>query len=252
MKKKIYIISIVLVVVLVSFTLLVRVYTYNYSGYQKIVQNVIDKYGVFEQEGFTGEIYSGLIYGEFIDFDNNGVEELVLVYRNEDSSEGWGTVAVYSITNKKVQQIFLCPIDTSLTQTDASYKISYSIKEDGTYLIVDTVRKNPPENGWNEKRVIFTIKDKLRVCEVLYGEILDLMEYGEIIYTKCMINEEIVPIDKYKTINSSYDDSNSIHIYLHTLESGDKGNEQYISYSKLINFMNLLDQKADKKLFGET
>ena len=252
MKKKIYIISIVLLVVLVSFAILVSVYTYSYSDYQKIVQNVIDKYGIFEQEGSYGEIYTGLIYGEFIDFDNNGVEEMILVYRDKESSQGWGTVAVYSITNKKAQQIFSCQIDSRLTQTDASYGISYSIKDDGTYLMVDTVRQNPPQDGWNEKRVVFTIKDKLRVCDVLYGETLDFMEYGEIIYTKCLINEKNVSIDEYKTIKSLYDNSNTTHIYLYDLESGDTGKQQYISYSKLINFMNLLDQKADKHFWGET
>ena len=189
---------------LVTITIIVSLFAINVQAYSNndfltITQDIINKYGVFEQvEGSWGSYYSGLIFGDFVDFDKNGVEEMVLAYTVFDNGFKEGRVAVFGVKNGNVEQLFSEKIGPRLGESQFSPYITFKHTDDNVFMIVDAECDTIPKDGLNEKRCVFTIKDGTLVYDEYYGETLDIWEVanGEIIYTKCLINDILVSPSK--------------------------------------------------------
>ena len=216
-----------------------------YQGYAAVVQDIVDRNGVFEE--FAPGVYCGLLYGELIDFDDNGTEELLLVYIKNDGSEnegdGFATVEVHGTVDGEVSQLYKAPVHERIMQTDVSYAIDMKKQNDKVIMVVN-VEKPECTAPYNEKIHVFTMDNGNVVCDTYYGETLDWWEDFELVYTKCVINDKLVSVAEYESkLNGVYENLQRLYLFPADWAEDDE-DSAYISYDKMVNFLDLLEQKS--------
>lgn len=77
--------------------------------YIDIINNLIEKYGSYEED--ENHISTGVIYGEWIDFDNNGTEEMLVVCKEKTNEyrDNWAEVFVYGTENGNIIKLLDMP-----------------------------------------------------------------------------------------------------------------------------------------------
>lgn len=107
--------------------------------YRQIVADMIDQYGEFCADPDT-QVITGLKYGELIDFENDGVPELLLLCDQ--------TAYLYRYDGAGAAQLLCEPVGISFGCTDVSYYIHVSEAVGKTYLIVDHSTDGWTEDDW--------------------------------------------------------------------------------------------------------
>lgn len=166
-----------------------------YEAYEEIVAQMIDQYGEFGTDPDTGGI-SGLKYGELIDFENDGVPEMLLLCDRELYLYGYDGSAAYTLLD--------VPVGSSFGQTDVSYEFRISNTDGSTYLIVDDTTDEWAQDKWGA----YTVRQG-GVYEIQFLAWTDgNNDTPEIEYlTDCTINGETVTQQYYLDARSTLRDN---------------------------------------------
>ena len=109
------------------------------SVYSQIVADMSAQYGEYYADPDTGAI-TGLKYGELIDFENDGVPELLLLCDL--------TAYLYRYEDGVATQLLCEPVGAAFGCTDVSYYIQISEALGKTYLILDHSTDGWAEDDW--------------------------------------------------------------------------------------------------------
>ncbi len=161
----------------------VRIHPSEYGAvYAKNIQDIIEKYGKFEQGGTKG-----LRYGVLIDFERDMVPELVLLHDLK--------VKVYRYHDGVSSEIYSADVGCRYGQTDVSYTFGLNDTAEIPYLIT-----YHSENEWTEENMeIFTLKDGTTEITTMFAkttgvdkgfEILDAMIDGRYVSGKEYVIEK--------------------------------------------------------------
>lgn len=107
--------------------------------YRKIVADMIAQYGEFCADPDTQAI-NGLKYGELIDFENDGVPELLLLCDR--------MAYLYRYDGAGAMQLLCEPVGIAFGCTDVSYYVHISEAVGKTYLILDHSTDGWTEDDW--------------------------------------------------------------------------------------------------------
>ncbi len=134
------------------------------KAYADVIAAIIQEHGIFEEardsNGWDRVYPKGFFYGELIDFDQDGIDEMVCAY----SPDGVKVlIRVYQFDGKRAQLLMEQKLGIGFFQTDEGGAISYLELDGRHYLII--------EIGQNEDRehiLIITTSDRqLTVKEFL-------------------------------------------------------------------------------------
>ena len=107
--------------------------------YSEIVADMIAQFGKFYADPDT-QMITGLKYGELIDFENDGVPELLLLCDQ--------TAYLYRYDGAGAAQLLCEPVGIAFGCTDVSYYIHVSEAVGKTYLILDHSTDGWTEDDW--------------------------------------------------------------------------------------------------------
>lgn len=125
------------------------------DAFKADIENVIAKHGKYVDKDYMG-IY-GLKYGTLIDFEKDGVPELVLV-------RDW-MVEIYRFDGEKSTKIFEEKAGSRFMQTDVSYTIGIN-----TTIAEPCVITYQSEDSWTTEELhVFTVKNGQPNVQVLYA-----------------------------------------------------------------------------------
>lgn len=241
MKKKCVFLGMVLVMLLAAPLCVVRAEAPN--DYKEVIDHLISTYGKLDDHANFHA--TGLIYGEFIDFDNNGTEEMLLIYKkaNDNSANPpWATVLVYGMKGNKPVKMLEEGAYGHLGQTDVSYEILLKDVNGKKHLLLNAAT-TPMENGDSEKVIVFTMEKNQAVIKTYYGEVLPWGDTFEFNYTKCLIDNKPVSESEYtEALNQYYRDSNRLLLF----PGKDFEKHYFCSEDKLNRFL------AEAETFSQT
>ncbi len=233
MKKKL--ISIGMVIVLL---LLMQPMTFanveTHKSYKEIIDSTMNTYGAFEEN--INFYATGLIYGEFIDFDNDNTKEMLLIYKKKNDSSydaPWANIVIYGMKGNTPIKLLEEGIYSSLGQTDMSYQILIRDINGQKHLLFNS-KKTPVSHGDSENITMFTMNNKNIEIKKYYGEVLPWWDTYEFKYTKCMIDSKPVSEEEYTgDLYSFYNNSQRINLFL----GKDFDNFSFCSKEKLNKFL---------------
>ena len=165
------------------------------EAYYSVVSDFIYQYGEYVKDPDTSAI-TGLKYGELIDFEKDGVPEMLLVCDR--------TAYIYGFDGSKAVELLNTPIGSGFGQTDVSYYVYISYVNGQQYLIVDNV-----DDGWCEDNFMaYTVSDG-EVYQMHYAAWTDgNNEYPSTEFlTSFEINDEAVSADEYLQDRSTLRDN---------------------------------------------
>ena len=206
-----------------------------YLGYSSMVQSTVSNYGLFEQTG--DGVATGLIYAELIDFDSNGVEEMVLVYKDKQDNTAWANIAVYGQYNGMAAKLLDMPIGAGIRQLDNSYFFGYKYTDNKICLFFNTTSPSTGA-GRSEKVVVFNIDNGTVAVDEYYGEAANWQAASELAYSACALNGEVVSAQEYSSALSKLY-SEATRTYLLPSDR-DSEKEKYLSIEKLSTFLSEL------------
>ena len=158
----------------------------NYlDAYYSVVSDFINQYGEYEKDPETSAI-TGLKYGELIDFERDGVPEMLLVCDR--------TAYIYRFNGSRAEELLSTPIGSGFGQTDVSYYIYVGNVDGQEYIIVDNTTDEWCEDNW----MAYTVREGI-VYEIHYLARTDgYNDYpGTEFLTTFTINDESVSSDEY-------------------------------------------------------
>ena len=250
MKKRVFGLILCLLCVL-SFNL--NAGAYAGDDYLKIIERISAQSGFFEpatQE--SNELYNGLIYGEFIDFDFNGTEEMLLIYRDENIvKNGFAKAEIYAVVDGTLQCVFSEEITgDEMTRDIGSLRVCVNNLGGKMYFIAYAYT---PSSDFviSEKIVAFTISGGYPSKYEYYCEMKDDYNFWELfdpVYTKCMIGERLVSAEEYIDVcNWLFNDGR--FVFLFNLDSSvERWNSYYCTYDRLQKFMSRAYALADEAI----
>ncbi len=223
-----------------------------YAGddYLKVIEKITAQSGFFEQtSGVMNEVCNGLIYGEFIDFDFNGTEEMLLIYRDESIvKNGFAKAEIYAVVDGVLQCVFSEEITSTMTASDIGGFRACINNIDGKIYFITNVPAPQSSAAMNEKIVAFTMSGGCPSRFEYYGEALDFWEVYEVIYTKCMIGERFVSAEEYKSV-LDWLYYNGRYVFLINLNSSmESWDTYYANYDRLQKFMSRAYALADEAI----
>ncbi len=194
----------------------------NETTYYSVAHDYINKYGFLTQ--VDGCCFSGLGYGQFIDFDNDGTDEMLLVYREgilpDFTNDKWATVVIYGMQNGRLTKIFDKDLTTTYFSNGGGVSYPIYIKEiDGlTYLSMMTGGEDAGDNeiGW-EKNTVFSFQNNTPKITELYYEYLcvhgdeppETLRYN---FTKAAIDGISVTREEYLSELAKYQNNPTLEI----------------------------------------
>lgn len=126
-----------------------------FDAFKENIQSVIDTYGKYVDKEGIG--IWGLKYGELVDFEKDGVPELVLI-------RDW-IVEVYRFDGEKSTKIYEQKAGSRFGQTDVSYTIGIN-----TTLAEPCVITYQSQDSWTTEVLhIFTIKNGQPNTQIMYA-----------------------------------------------------------------------------------
>ncbi len=207
------------------------------NEYLTQINQIIEKYGLLEgNENIDSSwIKKGLIYGEFIDFDNNGQDEMLLIYKYEVEEAVYETRAsVYAFKNGKLAEVFNEGIYSEAFRTDASFKVEIKNDISNKYLIVSAGGSET-----KEKLIVFTMNNGEAQTHIYYGEAdVDFFwETFDVKYVYCTIDGQQVTPQEYER-KRGYLKENSITVHLLISDYVTENDmHRYCSYNSVLQFI---------------
>lgn len=126
--------------------------------FKKDIEAVISRYGKYVNVDDTGYI-NGLKYGTLIDFEKDGVPELLLLHDC--------TVEIYRFDGKESNRIFSDELGSRYLQSDVSTTFGLNTESDTPYVIV-----YHSKSSWvSEALTVFTLKKGQNVIKKFYADI---------------------------------------------------------------------------------
>jgi len=202
--------------------------------YSAEINKIVQNYGVFEED--NNHLLQGLIYGELIDFDRNGTEEMLLIYNDKNKKALYkAIVVVYTIKEGQLIKVFEEKVYSYLGQTDIGYQINIKDTDDKAFLVVNS-NDIMGENIDIETVSVFSMSNGVPEQHEYYGEVLPWWDTYEFVYSKCMINGNVVSEKEYKEkLNDFY--QNSKRLVILSNKSEFDGSSYYCTYEGLMKFI---------------
>ncbi|NLT64191.1 MAG: hypothetical protein GXY01_06960 [Clostridiales bacterium] len=110
------------------------------------VTEFVGKYGEYDIDPDTQAV-NGVKYGELIDFENDGVPEMLLICNR--------TAYIFGCVGSDIVELLNTPIGTAFGCTDVSYFLNISEVDGKTYIIADNTTAGWSEDNWTA----FTVED---------------------------------------------------------------------------------------------
>lgn len=235
MKKRL--IGFFLVIVFIMSTLPANiVFADTNNSYMDVVNETILKFGNYSSNDFYA---TGTIYGEFIDFDGNGIEEMLLIYKEKNSEKSnWANILIYGYQDNKLVKLLDDELHGELGQTDVSYHIVIKEMDGKTYLVYNAAAPKV-KNGDCEIIKVFTVENGLPKFDIYYDETLPWWNNFEFIYTKCTINNVEVSEEEYFNSLSKYNQGEWLNLF-------DGEDDTYYSHCSQEKFSKFLEEAKSK------
>lgn len=218
----------------------------NSLTYSNIVDDIIANGGMYNYDQ-NNYCWKGLVYGELIDFDNNGSEEMLVVYRDmNDDTFAFGTIAVYGNNNGIAEKLYEEKIGEYLGQSDIGYFIAIKEKDERKYLYLNRFNDYYYDDKDIETISVFSMFDGKSEIINYYGEITPWWDTGIFEYTLCKRNGEIISESEYLNETNEYlENSKEIDLVYGMNESYQYGTF-FPTKNSLETFVNTLKSNYDK------
>lgn len=180
------------------------------DDYSSIIESYEEKYGVCSSDYYDeySEKLTGLCFAKLIDFDQNGIDELILVYTkiNENGYYNVAEYSVYSYDDETMETISLAENKELpyFQEFEGSIVSFITLPDLGTCLIIDSTNDNEDEAYPKEwlifEQAYYSLKDnewkpvqKLKFTEI--SEYSDEYDENSDNLTKIYIDGEFVTND---------------------------------------------------------
>ncbi len=173
------------------------------SPYTDAINKIADTHGTYKVT--DSGVINGLMYGEFVDFDRDGTDEMLLVYRAKDQKKGTHAyVEVYANVNGALEKVFSELLAKRTGQSDTEGALVLRSAKENVYLFFDA-EKDSVSYGDNQKLKVFTMTGNKAETHELYAEVKPISDTYEVEYTKCTVDgEKVEPIEYTTALNLLY------------------------------------------------